>query len=40
MKFQAHAATDVSLLQHGAAPGGAVNGDQDGLRAEFRMTGQ
>ena len=37
--FQAHAAADEAMFQHGAAPCGAFDNDQDWLGAEFRMAG-
>lgn len=33
-EFQVHASPDESCFEHGAAPSGAVEADEDGLRAE------
>src|ERR1035438_9991855 len=38
-EFQAHAAPDVALFEHGTAPRGTVDIHQHGFRAEDRMAG-
>jgi hypothetical protein len=39
-EFEVHAAAYVLQLEHGASPGGAGDGDLDGLGTEFRMAGE
>src|ERR1700693_5401304 len=39
-KFEMHAAAYILELEHRASPGGAGDGDLDGLRAEFGMAGE
>ena len=39
-EFEVHAAAYVLKLEHGASPGGAGDGDLDGLGTEFGMAGE
>jgi hypothetical protein len=39
-EFEMHTAADVLQLEHGTSPGGAGDGDLDGLRAELGMAGE
>jgi hypothetical protein len=39
-EFEVHTAADVLQFEHGAAPGGASDGDLHGVGAELGMAGQ